>query len=736
MKTGTEATIPIEKGAHRRAFPTAAVAAILVLLVALLGVLLLALTGSDDRLAARERAALLAFLQERAGVMSRTSALLLAQTEMPQRVASADRSWIQEKLGTPLDRLFGYERTFLVDRTGHVIYASVNGSEASPSAFETVRPMFQRLLARETPNATGEPVSGFFAHGRLVGLATLRPFASVDTQPAAPHLVCITIDLLDESFLRDMAKHLQIKAIRIADNAARALGENSVDLENLSGAEPISLVWSADRPGVTALQRVAPVIAALSTVLLAVCLTLLFSARRTTRALTESEARATALAFHDSLTGLANRASFMVQLDDRMQALGRGEVLALLFIDLDGFKDINDTLGHGVGDELLCHVARRLEGCIGADGVAARFGGDEFVLLVVSDDSAAVSDLARRLLAAIQEPLLLEGHELNVGASVGTAVAPRDATDGRELMRRADIALYRAKAEGRGVCRAFEAHMEVEVLDRRRVELELAEAIGANQLILLFQPLVDVDNERIVGFEALVRWDHPVRGRLLPITFVPVAERSRIIHHLDGWVLRNACESGQSLEDVTISVNMSAINLRYPDFIDQIFTILDETGFDPNRLELEITESALFQLESGTEAVLRRLRDAGVRIALDDFGTGHASLVHVRRLPITKIKIDKSFIANLGLERDAAAIVEYVVRLGRSLGIILTAEGVETREQLRFLRAFGAQQAQGFLFSAPVSLADAAALLEQQTAKGLIAPPGRRPPPPIGFDAG
>ncbi|OYX13154.1 MAG: hypothetical protein B7Z15_08215, partial [Rhizobiales bacterium 32-66-8] len=610
---GTEAMISIPLDARRRVLPIAAIAVIIFVLMSLMGVILFAMAGSDERLAARERATLLAFLQERAGVMNRTSALLLSQTEMTQRVASADNSWIQEKLGTPLDRLFGFERTFLVDRSGRVIYASVDGKEAGPSSFDAVRPVFQRLLARDAPPSTGDPVSGFFAHGRLVGLATLRPFANVDAQASAPaQLVCITVDMLDDRFLRDMAAHLQIRAVRIAENAIHTAGENSLSLENLAGSTPISLVWSADRPGVSSLQRVAPVIAALSTVLLVVCLTLLVSARRTTRALTQSEARAKTLAFQDALTGLENRASFITQLNARLPALRPGENLALLFVDLDGFKDINDTLGHGVGDELLCRVAKRLRGCLRDNGVAARFGGDEFVLFVDTDGQETVAALARQLLDAIQEPIGLEGHDLTVGASIGTAIAPRDSLDGRELLRRADIALYRAKSEGRGVCRAFELHMEVEVLERRRVELDLAEAIGAGQLVLLFQPVVDVENERIVGFEALVRWDHPVRGRLLPASFVPVAERSRVIHRLDAWVLRRACECGHSLPDVTISVNMSAINLRYPDFIDQIFTILSETGFDPNRLELGITESALFQLETGTEAVLRRLRDAGI----------------------------------------------------------------------------------------------------------------------------
>ncbi|MEP9377609.1 EAL domain-containing protein [Aquabacter sp. CN5-332] len=658
-----------------------------------------------------------ALLQERAVTMQRSVNALLEDTEIIRRATSGDAGFVHSKFGEPLNSRFSYERAFLVDRTtGKPIYASVDGSMLDDAGIVSVTPTLRRAL-----RGVGDQRMGFIVDGQGVG------FAAVIPSPAGQaNIICVVVDAVDDTFLHELEGRLQVAGLHIVPAVNPDRAENSVTLTNLAGDAPLALSWKPDQAGSGSLRRVAPVVAALSTLLLAICIALLIRTRRSARALAQSEARATALAFQDYLTGLANRGYFIEQLGTRLADLKPDDTLALLFLDLDGFKDINDTLGHGVGDELLRLIAQRLKDCIGDAGLAARFGGDEFVLFVAPDGERTAADMVARLLAVIQEPVQMEGRDLMVGASIGAAFAPRHATDARELMRRADIALYRAKAEGRGSFHAFEPELEVEVLHRREVEQELSEAISKGQLALLFQPQVDVESERIIGFEALVRWDHPVRGRILPEGFVPIAERSRLISRLDAWALRAACELGRQLTDVTISVNMSAVNLRQPDIAERMLSVLEETGFDPNRLELEITESAIFQAEGRGKESLLRLRDAGVRIALDDFGTGHASLVHIRSVPVTKIKIDRSFIMNLGIERDAASIVEYVVRLGRSLGIVLTAEGVETREQLRFLRAFGAQQAQGFLFSPPVSIETAVSMLEAQRAQGQPRGPSRR----------
>ncbi|WP_245454211.1 putative bifunctional diguanylate cyclase/phosphodiesterase [Aquabacter cavernae] len=664
------------------------------------------MAGNDRRVVARERDAVFALLEERAAAVQRSASALLEEGDTIGRAVSGEFAFVHERFGRPLDAHFGYERAYLVDRSsGKPVYASIDGALLNEEEMAAAAPTLRRAL-----RGIGERSMGLIVDDRGVGLAVIVPPLA-----GAPGLLCIAVDAVDDAFLKEMEQRLQVSGLHVmpAREPSRG-GEDGVVLTNLAGDAPLVMSWRTQSAGIGTLTDVAPVIAALSSALLGICLAFLVRAHRSARALAESEARASSLAYRDNLTGLSNRGRFISLLEQRLAAMKNQDALALLFLDLDDFKDINDTLGHVVGDELLCEIARRLEAAVGEAGNAGRFGGDEFVAFIAAPAAAALDAHVARVTGAVHAPVLVDGRELMVGASVGVAYAPRHAATARDLMRRADIALYRAKAEGRGSFAAFEPPMEVETLHRRKVEQELAEAILHDQLTLLYQPLVDVESERILGFEALVRWDHPEHGRLLPEAFIPVAERSRLISRLDSWVLRAACEAGRTLPDVTLSVNMSAINLRDPDLSERVLAVLEETGFDPARLEIEITESALFTAEGPGRETLVRLRDVGIRIALDDFGTGHASLVHIRSVPVTKIKIDRSFILNLGIERDAAAIVEYVIRLGRSLGIILTAEGVETREQLRFLRAFGAQQAQGYLFSPPVPIETARRFLDEQ----------------------
>ncbi|MEW6256645.1 MAG: EAL domain-containing protein [Pseudomonadota bacterium] len=715
-----EVIIPRRSGVRERTSFIAGTAALAMVLGALIGLLALTIAGSDRQVAVREREAVFALLEERAAAIQRSVTALLDQSDVFEGTGAGNPQRLHERFGRPLDVYFGYERAYLLDRaSGRPVYASVDGMPLSDDELTAATPTLRRAMRGITEHGMG-----LFVDERGVGFAVI-----ISSLNAAPGLLCIAVDAVDEEFLREIEARIQITGLHVTP--ARAESSEGLVLTNIAGDAPLVMSWTGQAAGAGAFAHVAPVIAGLSTALLAICLAFLVRAHRSTRALAESEARASALAYQDYLTGLANRGAFIAALERRLATLRADETLALLFLDLDDFKDINDTLGHTVGDDMLCEIARRLSEAVGEAGTAGRFGGDEFVAFVVADDAGLMETRVGKVTAALQAPIQVDGRDVMGGACVGLAYAPQHGEGARDLMRRADIALYRAKAEGRGSFAAFEPQMEVETLNRRQVEQELAEAISGDQLVLLFQPLVDIETETILGFEALVRWDHPQRGRLLPEAFIPIAERSRLIARLDAWALRAACEQGRTLPDVTISVNMSAINLRETDLADRVFAVLAETGFDPARLEVEITESALFSADGPARETLLRLRDAGIRIALDDFGTGHASLVHIRSVPVTKIKVDRSFIRNLGVERDAAAIVEYVVRLGRSLGIIVTAEGVESREQLRFLRAFGAQQAQGFLFSVPVPVAQARDLLADQVRAKPSTSDRRRPERPI-----
>ena len=708
-----------------------------VILVCLLALVVLVMVDRDRRALRAEQREVRAALHHHAEVMNRTLALL-AEEAGPIAVSRRDAAYqIHDRLAAPLFQRYSYERTYLVDGSGTVLYATSDGDPVSdPASFEALRNTFRRLTSEPTTLAEGGR-EGILVDGNTVGLATVRRMSSAGE--TGPHtLFLIAVDLLDRDLLGQIESRVGVQDLRLTAEPAAQASENGIALASVNdtGMIKLLLAWRSERSDWMSLERVTPMVALLSSLLLAICVTLLVRARRYSRALASSEARARALASRDYLTGLHNRGHFIGELTRQVDGLKEGESLALLFIDLDGFKDINDTLGHSVGDDLLRHVAENIRDCLGSDGLTARFGGDEFVVYLTPDGIQKAFDLAPRLLEAVQVPFDAEGHGLSVGASIGMAFAPEHATEARELMRLADIALYRAKEEGRGIFRVFEKQLEVEVRNRRSVEQELENAIARGQLLLMFQPIIEVEGERIVGFEALVRWQHPVRGLLLPEAFVPVAERTRLMPSLDRWVLREACRLGRDLPGVSIAVNMSAVSLRQIDLADRILEILQEEAFDPTRLEIEITESALFQTTGHTGPALLRLREAGVRIALDDFGTGHASLIHVRHVPVTKIKIDRSFISNLGVDRDAASIVEYVVRLGRALGIVLTAEGVETREQLRFLRAFGAQQAQGYLFAPPLAIGVARAMLAAQDIQPPQAGAQRRlVDPPSGTDA-
>jgi diguanylate cyclase (GGDEF)-like protein len=425
--------------------------------------------------------------------------------------------------------------------------------------------------------------------------------------------------------------------------------------------------------------------------------------RRTTERLDHSERRATELAYRDRLTGLANRVQLLDTLSAQLEEDGGDKRVALALIDLDDFKDINDTLGHSTGDEVLFDIGERLTGIAGEEGMAVRFGGDEFALLVpVAAGNEELFAICRRICDAMRAPAAAGGQMLAVGATVGIAVAPDDAADGEQLTRRAEIALYRAKAESRGGYRLFNSSYEEALQRRSAIERELSRAIANEELVVRFQPLFAADGERVVGTEALVRWNHPERGIVPPSEFIAVAEQTGLVVKLDEWVLRRACEYARQWPGLSLAVNLSATNFRQAHVAERLTRVLRETDFDPRRLEIEITESMLLGATGEVLGELSELRRLGVRIALDDFGTGYSSLGYLRRFPVDKLKIDKSFVQNLGITEDAAAIVECVTRLGRALGLAVTAEGVESSEQHRFVRAVGCHQVQGYLFSPPV----------------------------------
>ncbi|MGY4623107.1 bifunctional diguanylate cyclase/phosphodiesterase [Bradyrhizobium sp. USDA 4486] len=429
----------------------------------------------------------------------------------------------------------------------------------------------------------------------------------------------------------------------------------------------------------------------------------------------EAQAKISHMARHDALTSLPNRVLFHEQLEQGLRRTKSGDQLAVLCLDLDHFKDINDSLGHPIGDALLKEVGRRLKATVGENDTVARLGGDEFAVVQIgrSEETAARS-LAGRLVEVISAPYEIDDHQIVIGVSIGISLSPQDSDNPDELLKNADLALYRAKADGRGTYRFFETGMDARAQARRLLEMDLRAALQRDEFEVHYQPIRDVASDRVVVFEALLRWNHPQRGLISPVNFIPLAEETGLIVQLGEFVLRGACADAAAWPaDIDVAVNLSPVQFKNPNLIASVTAALAASGLSARRLELEITESVLLQNSEATLTTLHELRAMGVRISLDDFGTGYSSLSYLRSFPFDKIKIDRSFVSELATRQDSMAIIRAVTGLGRSLGIVTTAEGVENDAQLELLRREGCTQAQGYLFSKPRPASDVALMLER-----------------------
>ncbi len=445
-----------------------------------------------------------------------------------------------------------------------------------------------------------------------------------------------------------------------------------------------------------------------------------------------AEAQIQHMAHHDALTGLPNRVLFHDRLTDAIARGHRGDPSAVFYLDLDQFKSVNDTLGHSTGDALLRAVTGRLQLQVRECDTVARLGGDEFAIIQTGlDEPTAATSLALRVIAALSEPYHLNGHQVMVGTSIGIALVPSDGNSADQVLKNADLALYRAKADGRGRHRFFEPEMDALMQARRLMEVDLRRALLTREFEMFYQPLINVRSGTVAVMEALIRWWHPERGMISPAEFIPLAEQVGLIVPIGAWVLLQACRDAVSWPaNIKVAVNLSAVQLGTRTLVRDVAAALDETGLAPARLELEITETAMLEDTDTTLATLRQLRALGVSIAMDDFGTGYSSLSSLRRFPFDKIKIDRSFIEGLGGNGDSDAIVGSITDLCGKLGMVTTAEGVETREQLALLERTGCTEVQGFLFSRPVPagevLQTCAAVDQAMEARSPALTPGRK----------
>ncbi|WP_084113134.1 putative bifunctional diguanylate cyclase/phosphodiesterase [Belnapia moabensis] len=581
------------------------------------------------------------------------------------------------------------------------------------------------LLARHPPSPTALSV---MAQGRRLG--NVFRYKLFDTQG---HLVFISDDLEQTDRLQgtlaahrgnsDIAAHVLAGGVHV--EAARGepprrpsyYAEAYVPAYRGGTIVGVAEVY-VDQTQKQALYRHAFAIAELAIAALVLLSSLLpgLIAWRRTRERRAAENKVHFLAHHDLLTGLPNRASFREALGAALsRSLRDGSQVAVIALDLDRFKEVNDVLGHAAGDALLCEVARRLRAELRQEDTVARLGGDEFMVVQVGlAQPHGAACLAERLVAVLSEPYDLPGGQRAAacGASAGVAVAPGDGSEAEALLRAADAALYRAKAEGRGVARFFEAGMDEALAERRRLTHDLRCAVAKSGFELAYQPLQELPGGKLVGFEALIRWHHPERGLVPPAHFIPLAEETGLIIPIGAWVLSQACrEAATWPEDVKVAVNLSPAQFRNSAaLLATVSDALATTGLTPSRLELEVTEGLLLQDTDAVMATLVALSNLGCGISMDDFGTGYSSLAYLWRFPFNKLKIDRSFISNMNAEPKAMAIVSTIIALGRALGITITAEGIETEKQAEALSGVGCSQGQGYLLGHPMSAEQAGSL--------------------------
>ena len=627
-----------------------------------------------------------------------------------------DPAWIEARVATRLRATFGHDALFVLDGQQRVVHASgFRSGAADPQTASILAAISDHVQGRgirpaagiNVPLANSTPARRSIfvnvldgAPAIIAAIQMTANDAALDSQEHASPIV-ISAKFIDAESLTEIGTRLQLRSLRIAGEDAPG-DDHFLPLVGPGGNQIARFAWTPNRPGAQIVQSVAPFIAvAIGGFSLLAALVLRYM-RRTTATISRSEHQLRHLAMHDPLCGLPNRIYFADRLEATMADVANGgEPAAVLYIDLDHFKDVNDTLGHPTGDDLLCAVTLRLSHAVREQELVARLGGDEFAVLTAGSDAAGLQTVAGRLINTLCAPYVINGQNIVIGASIGIAHIDGRIESAADVRRYADMALYRAKNEGRNRACIYDTAMDEDLSHRKFLEADLRVAIEQGELSVAYQPVVNNSGEKILGVEALCRWQHPVLGEIPPAEFIPIAENSGLIVALGEFVLRRACLDGKAWPGITVAVNVSPLQFRRSDFVDVVEQILSETGFDAALLELEVTESTLLGNLDSAELSMRRLKALGARLALDDFGTGYSSLLYLRRFPFDKLKIDRSFVHNIEKAHDAAAIVHAVIGLGRGLGMKVTAEGVETAEQHLFLRAAGIHSLQGYRFGRP-----------------------------------
>jgi len=636
-----------------------------------------------------------------------------------QHLAEGNSSrWLDENIGLWLYEMFGHQLILVLDQQNQIVRVCREGQPVSAPEND---PLIGEVLQSPLVNDPARHDNADYA--RVTNRAAALAVGNIQRESnALPRFRLVSLKFLDDGYLAGLAERNQLQGLHFSDGTPQP-GTGARYLLIAQAGEAVGyLNWIPSRPGAQMLRTIGP---STGLAVLAISLLCLYMVRRLWNSsvnlsqsmlrLGASEAQAQHLAFHDVLTGLPNRALVEDRLTQALALATRHDQrVALLLIDLDRFKTINDTHGHHAGDELIIAVAQRLSRIVRASDTVGRIGGDEFIVVMPDvDNIGQVHSLAQRIIDELSEPFTLFGSDVWSGASIGLALAPKDGVDRLELMRKADIALYEAKSGGRGTYRQFERAMDESVRTRQTIAADLRTALHTHQgLEVWYQPLMEIGGQQMVGIEALLRWHHPARGLIAPGEFIAIAEETGLIIPLGEWVLAEACVTQQRFPELLVAVNVSPVQFRSTGFVERVMAIVSQNGGDPKRLELEITEGVLIEDEREARAIIVELRDAGFRVALDDFGTGYSSLNYLSNFPVDKIKIDRSFTQSLGVAENSVAIVESVVKLGHAMGLMVTAEGVETPGQMSALADAGCNQLQGYLFSQAVPADQLAALMK------------------------
>lgn len=724
---------------------------LLVALVAVSGLLMLGFrsaTGFVDGLDRQhERQQVANYIERQTETSVGQLKVQLTWDEAFRRIGSGpiDARWADAYVGDFLWTNFGYDRLYVVDPHGNMLRGWVNGRLSDEHGYDRLHGQVGRLLKRMASRsavfgvptgsrqladtrwqlgAKGRPLTRWdHSLVRLDGIPAMMTLVSVlpDTdlgllQRTPNHLVAVR--LLDGPFLEQLSQQLLLARPRVADPMAGQSDDNSLRLVRSDGMQIGVLTWRSQLRSQMVRERVRPIFAAYFCFLIALLIggfSLFKALRRALQRLKQREAQAQHEARHDAMTGLPNRTSFVDQLEKRLARLATESdtALAVAFFDIDHFKYINDTLGHPAGDALVRQVAERCRRRLPDSDLLARLGGDEFVVMRCAPrNEGGITRLGEDLMAVFAAPFNVDGRVIDVTASCGISWAPEQGNCAEDLLRNADIALFRAKQRGRARWRAFTREMEGTVRRRLLLELELRKALQGNKLSLAYQPIVEAEDGTITGAEALLRWEHQELGPLSPALFIPVAEQAGLMPLVGWWTIGRVFEQRRVWPQVDISINLSPLQLTARGFLDDLAVLVEEYRVDPRGITFEVTEGILLERGSGVFAVLEGLKAMGFGVALDDFGTGYSSLSYLRAFAFDRIKIDRSFVQNIENDLDAQAILKAIVSLGKSLRTRTVAEGVETPLQRDLVCSAGCDLIQGFLFHRPMPAEDFASLLD------------------------